>query len=68
MITYLIIIYILILWSELPELWRLRWYKELAVFSVIFLLGFYMGMVQFYHWPFYDPFAAILPMWGNSNP
>lgn len=61
MFLALLIIYLLILIIELPSLIRNRWYKEMAVFTVLFLLGLYMGMVQFYHWPFYNPWDYILP-------
>jgi TctA family transporter len=62
MIWILVAIYILILVSELPTLIKNRWYREIAVFTVIFIISVYMGMVQFYHWPFYNPLNTLLPM------
>lgn len=62
MIFLLIAVYALILASELPGLIRNHWYKEIVVFSVFFLISVYMGMVQFYHWPFYNPLDTILPI------
>ncbi len=62
MIWLLVAIYILILGFELPTLIKNRWHKELVVFSVLFIISVYMGMVQFYHWPFYNPLDSLLPL------
>ena len=60
MFALLVAVYIIILWSEVPSLLKRRWYKELVVFTVVFLFSVYMGMVQFYHWPFYNPMDFVL--------
>ncbi|MDD4801354.1 MAG: hypothetical protein PHF24_00230 [Syntrophomonas sp.] len=65
MIWILVFIYILILASELPMLIKKRWYREIAVFTVIFLISVYMGMVQFYNWPFYNPLDYLLPIFKD---
>jgi hypothetical protein len=65
MIWILAAIYLLILVLELPTLIRNRWHKEIAVFTVIFIISVYMGMVQFYHWPFYNPMDTLLPLVGD---
>ena len=61
MIWILVAIYILMLVLELPALINNRWYKEIAVFGVIFIFSVYLGMVQFYNWPFYNVINTILP-------
>jgi len=61
MIWILVAIYILMLVLELPALINNRWYKEIAVFAVIFIFSVYLGMVQFYNWPFYNVINTILP-------
>jgi len=66
MIWLLAAIYVLILVFELPALIKKHWYKEIAVFSVLFIFGVYMGMVQFYHWPFYNPLDTLLPIFAKS--
>ena len=33
-----------------------------SVFTVFFLCALYMGMVQFYHWPMYNPWDHLLPL------
>jgi len=66
MIWLLVAIYILMLVFELPTLIRNKWYKEIVVFSVIFIISVYMGMVQFYDWPFYNPMDALLPLEDKS--
>ena len=62
MFFLLVIIYLLILAIELPPLVKNRWYKEIGVFAVLFLCALYMGMVQFYHWPMYNPWDHLLPL------
>ncbi|MEQ8201863.1 MAG: hypothetical protein ABRQ24_10640 [Syntrophomonadaceae bacterium] len=61
MFLALLMVYLLILFIELPPLISNRWYKEMVVFGVLFLCSFYMGMVQFYHWPFFNPWDYLLP-------
>lgn len=61
MLFILIAIYMLMLAIELPALIKNRWYREMAVFGVLFLCGLYMGMVQFFHWPFFNPWDYLLP-------
>jgi hypothetical protein len=65
MIWILIAIYIITLLLELPGLIKNGWRKEIVVFAVLFLISVYMGMVQFYHWPFYNPLKDLLPLSGN---
>ena len=67
MIWLLVAIYILMLVFEMPALVKNRWYKEIAVFSVIFVISVYMGMVQFYDWPFFDPLNTLLPLAEKSG-
>ena len=67
MIWLLVAIYILILGSELPALIKNRWYREITIFTLIFLVSVYMGMVQFYHWPFYNPLDALLPIFAGQS-
>ena len=66
MIMLLVGIYIFILVFELPVLIKNHWHKELVVFSVLFVISVYMGMVQFYHWPFYNPLDNLLPLLAQS--
>jgi len=66
MIWLLVAIYILMLVFELPAMIRNRSYKEITVFSVFFIISVYLGMVQFYNWPFYNPLDTLLPLAENS--
>lgn len=61
MVGLLAAIYLLILLLELPDLIRNRWYKEITVFAVLFGISVYLGMVQFFDWPFYNVMDALLP-------
>ena len=64
MFWILIAIYGLIMISELPALIKNHWHKEIVVFSVFFIISIYMGMVQFYRWPFYNPLDSLLPLFA----
>jgi hypothetical protein len=66
MVWLLVAIYVIILVSELPGLIKKHWYKEILVFSILFLFSVYMGMVQFYHWPFYNPLDSLLPLLAHN--
>jgi hypothetical protein len=46
---------------ELPGLIKNRLYRELSVFTVLFLLGVYMTLAQLYGWPLIDPLADLYP-------
>jgi len=67
MIWLLVAIYIMMLVFEMPALIKKRWYKEITVFSVLFIISVYMGMVQFYDWPFFDPLNTLLPLAEKSH-
>lgn len=67
MVLLLMVVFILILVIELPALIKKHWYQEIAVFTVLFLIGVYLGMVQFYHWPFYNPFDTLLLIIEKNN-
>jgi hypothetical protein len=47
---------------EVPSLFKEHSYRELAVFTVFLLMGFYLGMVQLCHWPLYNPFIELANM------
>lgn len=57
-----IITYIIILWIELPRLIKNQWYKEMAVFGILFVIAVFLSMAQLYHWPIFNPFEAIISM------
>lgn len=66
MIWIMVAIYLLILLLELPALIRNRWYKEITVFTVLFCVSVYLGMVQFYHLPIYNVMDTLLPALDNQ--
>lgn len=56
-----ILAYIIILWIELPRLIKNRWYKEMIVFGILFVLAVFLSMAQYYQLPIFNPFTAIIP-------
>jgi hypothetical protein len=60
-----LVIFVILL--EVPSLLREKSYKELVVFSVFLLLGVYLGMVQLYDWPFYNPIPEWAAMMEESK-
>lgn len=65
MIWILIVIYILIIIIEVPGLLAKQLYRELAVFTVLFITGFYMGLAFFFQWPLAAPFEALTAYIGG---
>lgn len=60
MIWILIVIFILIMITEVPGLLKQQQYKELTAFMMVFIIGLYMGLAFFLHWPLVAPFEAII--------
>lgn len=56
----MIMLYIAILWIELPQLLRNRWYKDMVVFGLLFAIGVFLSLAQYYQWPVYNPFLAAV--------
>lgn len=59
MFFILLLIFILILAIELPELIRQKLYKEIIVFSAFYLIGVYLSIAFFYDLALYNPFEAF---------
>lgn len=58
MIWLLIFLYILIIGLEVPTLLRNKMYRELVVFTVVFALGIYLSLAQYYDWYLPNPFQS----------
>jgi peptidoglycan/LPS O-acetylase OafA/YrhL len=54
-----------ILLIELPGLIKNRLYREIWVFSLLFLIGAYMAFAQLYQWPLPNPLADLYPLLEN---
>jgi len=54
---FMMVIFLLAL--DVPKLWSQRQKKDLVIYSLFMLLAIYLTMVQFYHWPFYNPFLVL---------
>jgi hypothetical protein len=65
MILILIVIYLLIMAIEVPGLLGKRQYKELTAFMIVFVIGLYMGLAFFLHWPLSAPFEALSTYMGR---
>jgi hypothetical protein len=60
------ILVLLIVLLDAPKLVIERNYKELLVYSFFLLIGLYLGMVQLFDWPFYNPIVEWAIMSGKS--
>lgn len=59
--TYIFIsIAVFIIVLEVPSLYKEKLYKEIIVFTIILMLGVYLGMVQLHNWPFYNPLNQLV--------
>lgn len=70
MLAILILIFIVIVAMEVPNLVRQHHYRGLLVFAVFYVVGVYLGLAQYYGWIIYNPFAIILGKLSylNLNP
>ncbi|MGI6434049.1 MAG: hypothetical protein ACOX0F_01585 [Syntrophomonadaceae bacterium] len=50
---------IVLLALDLPSLWRQGFNKDLVIYALFWLAALYLAMVQFYHWPFFNPLLTI---------
>lgn len=53
------ILVIALLAFDLPFLWHKGINNDLIVYALFWLTALYLAMVQFYHWPFFNPLLAI---------
>lgn len=51
--------FVLILLIELPGLIRTGQHREIAVFTVVYLVGIYLTLSQLYNWPLYNPLPGL---------
>ncbi len=65
MLLLLIAIYIIILAMELPALLKNGWRREVLVFSLVFVVGVYLSLAQYFHWPLVNPLQSIIH--GSSH-
>jgi len=65
MIFYLIVIYLLIIFIEVPSLLKKNLYAELKAFSILFIIGLYMGLAYSYQWPLTAPFKVLITYMGR---
>ncbi len=60
MFTFLFfILFLALLALDLPSLLQAGFNKELLIYSLLWVLAFYLVMVQVYHWPFLNPLLDI---------
>ncbi len=59
MLALLIAILILILWAELPALFREKLYLEIAIFMVFYVCGVILALLNFYNLPLFNPFETL---------
>lgn len=56
MFTVLFLLLVLFLAAlDVPSMRRQKLNKDLAVYTIFMLTAIYLAMVQFYHWPFFNP-------------
>lgn len=59
MLWLLLLINLTILMLELPALLKNQRRTELAVFTVLFVIGLYFSLAFYFNWPLKEPFNAI---------
>ncbi len=54
---FMMVVFLLAL--DVPGLLRQGLKKDLVIYALFMLLAIYLSMVQFYHWPFFNPFLEL---------
>lgn len=62
MLLLLFILYMFILLLEVPFLLQQRRRRELLVFSLVFFLGVYLSLAQYFQWPMVNPLRGMLDL------
>jgi hypothetical protein len=62
MLLLLFILYMVILLLEVPFLLQQRRRRELLVFSLVFALGVYLSLAQYFQWPLVNPLRGMLAL------
>ncbi len=60
MLLVLIAVYIAIIILEVPTLIKNGWQREMVAFSLVFVLGVYLSLAQYYQWPLGNPLQNII--------
>ena len=60
MLLVLIVVYIVIIIMEVPALIKNGWRRELLIFSLVFVLGVYLSLAQYYRWPLANPLQSMI--------
>ncbi len=67
MIFLLIAIFIIIILIDVPPLVKKKMYKELAAFTVLFLIGAVYSLGQFYGWALPNPVKGLQVLFGSGR-
>ncbi|MGE5421901.1 MAG: hypothetical protein ACM3QW_01435 [Ignavibacteriales bacterium] len=67
MLFLLIAIFIAILLIDVPPLIKQKMYKELAAFSVLFVIGVVYSLGQFYGWALPNPAKGLMMLFGSGR-
>jgi len=66
MIWLYIAIYVTIILLEVPALLKGQRYRDLGAFLAVFIIGLYMSLAFYYHWPLQAPFELLMKTMGES--
>ncbi len=62
MVALLLLIYLIIIAWEVPDLLQEKMYRELGLFTAVLILGIYLSLSQFYDWPLYNPLSSWIEL------
>lgn len=62
MFLLLIGIFATIFILEVPQLIKMGYYREIAVFMFFFIAGVYMSLSRFFDWPLYNPLKLLIDL------
>jgi len=51
--------FILLAWIQVPKMIKNKWWRDLALYGIIFILALYYSLTYTMRWPFIDPIKAV---------
>lgn len=52
--------FILLAWIQVPKMINNKWWRDLALYGIIFILALYYSLTYTMHWPLIDPIKAVV--------
>lgn len=51
--------FILLAWIQVPKIIKNKWWRDLALYGIVFFLALYYALTYTMRWPFIDPIKVV---------